>query len=125
MTRTFVILTMALIYGCARSWEPTPLVDGYQIMVMNSEEVYVADARNELIVGPIIEAIGLAPGIIVVDCGTEKRVVNGFENTVGFNVIDTKSGAVTKLLSREQAEGQLRARGLDMPEMRPFDSLLH
>jgi RHS repeat-associated protein len=124
MTKTLVIFFMVLLSGCAKAWEPIALADGYRIMEMNSKEVYVADSSNELVVGPTIESIGLAPGFIIVNCGTEERVVNGFANTVGFNLIDTKTGTVTKRLTKEQAVAELRTRGVNFPDMRPFASFV-
>jgi hypothetical protein len=44
--------------------------------MMGSHEDYVANAQNELILGPEIETIGIAPGVIVVNCGLDE-VVNG------------------------------------------------
>jgi hypothetical protein len=119
------LMLLVLIAGCERKpWAPTPLADGYQIMIMNSEEVYIADGRNELILGPEIEAIGIAPGTIVVDCGLKDVVVNQFANTVGFNVIDTRTGVIWKRLTAAGAAEKLRALGSPMPEMRPLSSYL-
>jgi hypothetical protein len=116
---------LMLITACERSdWKPTPLADGYQIMVMSSEEVYVANAGNELILGPEIETIGIAPGVIVVNCGRNKIVADGLENTAGFNLIDTRNREIIKGLTAAEAEQKLRSRGSSMPEMRPLSSYL-
>jgi hypothetical protein len=116
---------MLLLAGCQHSWKPTPLADGYQIMVMNSQEIYIANADNELLLGPRIETIGAAPGVIVVNCGSEEVVVNGFANTVGLNLIDTSTGRVAKQLTPSQVEEELRSRNTPMPEMRPLSTYLH
>jgi hypothetical protein len=116
---------LLLIAACERSeWKPTPLVDGYQIMVMSSEEVYVANAANDLILGPEIETIGIAPGVIVVNCGPKKIVADGLENTAGFNLLDTRTGVIWKGLTAAEAEQKLRSRNVTMPEMRPLSSYL-
>lgn len=116
---------LILIAACERKpWEPTPLVDGYQIMIMNSDEAYIANVENDLILGPEIEAIGIAPGVIVVDCGLKDVVVNQFANTVGFNVIDTRTGIIWKRLTAAEAEQKLGAQGRAMPEMQPLSSYL-
>jgi hypothetical protein len=94
-------------------------------MVMNGDEAYIANAQNELILGPEIETIGIAPGVIVVNCGLNKVVFNGFENTVGFNLIYTRTGEIMKGLTAAEAEQKLRSRGSSMPEMRPLSSYLH
>ena len=93
-------------------------------MVMSSEEVYVANAQNELILGPEIETIGIAPGVIVVNCGPNKIVADGLENTIGFNLIDTRTGVIWKSLTAAEAEQKLRSRGSSIPEMRPLSSYL-
>ncbi len=116
---------LLLIAACERQpWKPTPLAGEYQIMVMSSEEVYVADAGNELILGPEIETIGIAPGVIVVNCGPNKIVAEGRANTAGFNLIDMATGQVTKGLTSTQAEQHLGSRQIAMPEMRPLSSYL-
>jgi len=115
---------LSLIAACDSSWQPTPLADGFQIMVMNSQEAYVANAENELILGPRIETIGLASGAIVVNCGSDDVVVNGFKNTVGYNLIDTQTGQVTKGLTRAAMEQKLLSIHLSMPEMRSLSSYL-
>jgi hypothetical protein len=114
---------LILIAGC-KPWAPTPLIDGYQIMVMNSQEKYIANARDELILGPNIETIGIATGTIVVNCGLDEVVVNEFANTVGFNLIDTRTGVIWKGLTAGEAEEKLKSRNISMPEMRPLASYL-
>ena len=115
---------LLLVSSCREPWEPTALIDGYQIMIMNSQEAYVANAENELLLGPDIESIGLAPGVIVVNCGEREVVVNEFKNTAGFNVIDTTNGAIVRGLTAEGAAADLRSRGSSMPQMRPLASYL-
>ncbi len=116
---------LILIAACERRpWVPTPLVDGYQIMIMNPDEAYIADAQDELILGTEIEAIGIAPGVIVVNCGRKEIVVNGFANTIGFNLIDTRNKEIIRGLTAAEAEQILGARGSSMPEMRPLSSYL-
>lgn len=120
-----LLALLMLITACERSdWKPTPLVDGYQIMVMSSEEVYVANAQNELILGPEIETIGIAPGVIVVNCGPKKIVADGLENTAGFNLLDTRTGVIWKGLTATEVEQKLKSRKISMPEMRPLSSYL-
>jgi hypothetical protein len=117
----FLVLALA---SCGRAWQAIPLGDGYQIMMMNSEEVYVAKADNELILGPRVNSIGIAPGVIVVDCGSDEVVINGFANTSGLNVIDTRTGAVRKRLTLDEARKELASRNIPVPEMRKLSSYL-
>ena len=124
MRTSLLAFTLILMACGSASWEPVPLTDGYQLMVMNSKEVYVANAQNELLLGPRIQAIGMAPGIIVVDCGTEKVVVNGFENTTGLNMIETKTGAIRKDIAQADLEREMANRNERKPELRPLASYL-
>jgi hypothetical protein len=119
-----LLLGLALLLAACRSssWAPTPLTDGYQLMVMNSKEVYVANAKNELLLGPRVKAIALAPGLIVVDCGNEKIVVNGFENTAGLNLIDTKTGAIRKGITEADLEREMSSRNQREFRLEPLSS---
>jgi hypothetical protein len=117
-------LALLMLVAACEPRTPTPLIDGYQIWVMNSQEKYIGDAQNTLILGPEIETIGIAPGVIVVNSGLNEVVVNEFENTVGFNLIDTRTGEIIKGLKAAEAEQKLRSRGSSMPEMRPLSSYL-
>jgi hypothetical protein len=122
--RALLYSLMLVVAACSKAWEPTALADGYQVMVMNSQEVYVANSESELILGPRIETIGLAPGVIVVNCGRDEVVINGFANTVGFNLIDTQTGQITKGLALSDVEVTLKSRDIPMPEMRALSSYL-
>ena len=73
------LVLLILVAACERHPWATPLVGGYQILMMGSHEDYVANAQNELILGPEIEAIGIVSGVIVVNCGLNE-VVHGSAN---------------------------------------------
>jgi hypothetical protein len=94
-------------------------------LIMNSKEAYVADAQDDLLLGPQIKSMGVAPGIIVVDCGNEDVVANGFHNTVGLNLLDTHTGEVMKNLSKLELATELARRRQLMPELRPLSAYLH
>ena len=116
---------LMLVAACERHPFATPLVGGYQILMMGGHEDYIANAQNRLILGPEIETIGIVSGVIVVNCGLKEGVTNGFANTVGYNLIDTRTGEVIKGLTAAEAEQKLRSRGSPMPEMRPPYSYWH
>jgi len=118
------LLFACLASACTSAWEPVPLAGGYQIMVMNSQEAYIANADRELILGPSIKAIGVAEGVIIVDCGPEERLVNGFANTVGLNLIDTKNGTVMKRLTPPELERVFAGRHEEVPQMRELSVYL-
>ncbi|HEY6922655.1 MAG TPA: hypothetical protein VI653_04240 [Steroidobacteraceae bacterium] len=77
----------------------------------------MADSGQELLLGPTVESIGVVGAQIVVFCGWRKRSVNEFRNTVGYNIIDTKTGVVAKGLDEKGMEGLLRRKNLGVPSM--------
>src|SRR5689334_18371244 len=123
MKRAIVVLVLCLL-GCAEHRDSANLVNGYRLLAMNPRELYVANSANELIVGPTIKTIGVTGNLIVANCGLEKRTVNGFENTTGYNIIDTRSGTVTKQLTEEGMRAQLRRLNAEVPKMQSPSSLL-
>jgi hypothetical protein len=123
MKRAIVIFAL-FVLGCSEHRDSANLVNGYKLLAMNPTELYVANSANELIVGPTIETIGVSGAIIVAYCGLEKRVVNGFENTMGYNIVDTRSGVVTKQLTEEGVRTQLGRLNIEVPKMQSPSSLL-
>jgi len=51
-------------------------------------------------------------------------VANGVSNTVGFNLIDTRTGSIRKKLTLAKAEEALAVRNQKMPEMRDLSAYL-
>jgi hypothetical protein len=119
-----ILVSAFCLLGCAEHRDSANLVNGYKLLAMNPTELYVAKSANELIVGPTIETIGVSGDLIVANCGLEKRTVNGFENTTGYNIIDTRSGLVTKRLTEEGMRTQLGRLNKEVPKMQSPSSLL-
>lgn len=125
MKPNFYSLIIFFLIGCGyEEWKPVKLAGGYQIMIMNAQEVYIADSKNELILGPKVKEIGISPVAIVVYCGDEQVTVNGFSNTTGFNIIELDSGRLKKNLVFAEVEEYMRAKGISIPKMYPLRSYL-
>jgi hypothetical protein len=119
-----IFMFVLMFAGCVGHRDTGNLVNGYKILAMNSAEIYVATPTDELIVGPTIRTIGIAGPVIVAYCGTEKTVANGFQNTTGYNVVNTRTGAVTLSLTEESMRAQLAALNIQVPKMQSPSELL-
>jgi hypothetical protein len=123
--KKLIFFLVLFITACAEHRDTGYLVNGYKVVAMNPLEVYVATPTNELIIGPTIKSMGVTGDIVVVDCGLEKSVVNGFENTTGFNIVDTRTGVVTYNLTEESMKIQLSTLHAREPEMQSPSVLMH
>jgi len=119
-----LLLCMGLV-ACSARHDAGNLVDGYQLLAMNPAELYVAKSDRELVLGPTIEKIGMQNEVIVVYCGMENRAVNGFTNTVGYNVIFAKTGEVVKGLNEQQLHDLLQARNVLPPQLEAPQKYFH
>lgn len=98
--------------------------NGYSLRAMSSTEVYVANPQRELLLGPTVIAIGVVGDHVVAFCGWERRVANGFQNTIGYNIIDTRSGAVVRKLTEAEARAWMESQRLAFPSMRSPSELM-
>lgn len=117
----FLFFLMVALAACAKADPEFELPNGYKIWKMNSSEIYLSQADDELIVGPGLDLLGVAGDVIVVHCLEEKFAINGFENMPGYNLVDTKTGAIEKELSLSELQEMLKKKKLAMPELRKFD----
>lgn len=115
--RWLALLCAGILAACVQRHDAAALIGGYQLLAMNPNEVYVANSEKELILGPTIESVGIIDSEIVVYCGWQQRSVNGFHNTVGYNVIDTKVGSVVKGLDEKAMMSALRGKNLAVPSL--------
>ena len=123
MKKLIFVLVLTAV-GCMEHRDTGSLVNGYKLVAMNSSEIYIANPTDELIIGPTIKTVGITGDVIVAYCGMEKTVANGFENTRGYNIVDTRSGAVTTRLTEEGMRAQLSASNLKEPKMQSPSALL-
>lgn len=115
--RRLSILLLILVGACGSRPYQWQLPNGYTVFAANSTEVYVANAQRELLLGPSLKSVGISGDLIVVFCGWEPTVANGFRNTVGYSVLDTRTGQLVTGLNEQQANAEMRLRGQNMPEL--------
>lgn len=96
------------------------LPGGYRVWVMNSQEVYLADRNDALMLGPALEQLGVTGGFIVARCGKAAPGVHTTVRTEGYVLLDVSSGGIVAGLTREQAESRLRELGAALPELEPY-----
>lgn len=118
MMSRLTFLLFLLLSGCLEHKDVRSLPNGYKIFSASSEEIYVLNSSDEALVGPVINSVGFVGDVIVVYCGWEKIVANGFQNTVGYNIVDTRKNAVIKNLSEEDVRSTLKNMNIEMPEMK-------
>lgn len=122
--KKWIFILVLTVAGCMEHRDAGDLVNGYKLLAMNSSEIYIANPSDELLIGPTIKTIGITGEVIIAYCGMEKTVVNGFENTTGYNIVDTRTGAVTSRLTEESMRSQLGTLNLKEPKMVSPSALL-
>jgi hypothetical protein len=96
-----------------------PLVNGYKIWMMNSKEIYVGAPDDVLLVGPKLEELALVNSFIVGKCSLEDITINGFRNTKGYFLIDTKKKSTKVELSKEHVLIELKKLGIkELPTLK-------
>lgn len=86
---------------------------------MNPREIYLANAKNELVVGFSIASVGVDNEIIVVECTDRDETTNGFKNMSGYSIVYTDSGRINVGLDRKQFEYKAKEIGFPLSSMRP------
>jgi hypothetical protein len=121
-----LVLVMSLLVsaGCTARKVEAPLPNGYSVLAMGSTEMYIADPQRELLFGPTLVSVGIVDEFVVAFSGWESTERNGFYNTVGYNILDTKSAQVVKKLTQEEARNWFSAKGLEMPALQSPSELL-
>lgn len=106
--------------GCADRAVTRPLPDGYKVWVMNSEEIYVSDARNELLVGPLLKQVGVTERYIVTTSEVAGSSYIGNLHTSGYSLIERSTRRVMTGMTEVEAKRQLSQVGESMPELLDF-----
>jgi hypothetical protein len=119
-----MLMSLLMFAGCAARKDAASLPNYYSVLAMGSTEMYVADPQHELLLGPTLVSVGVVDQFVVAFCGWEASERNGFSNTVGYNILDTRSAQVVKKLSEEEARNWLSARGLEMPVLQSPSAIL-
>ena len=113
-------LTVALSAGLWWLRPSVRLPAGYRIFFASGSEVYLVDPQDDNVIGATLVEIQVQSGIIV-GRNVPRPGDQVFEgNKPGYFVIETGAGRITRGLSREQLEQQLRALGLPgIPPLHP------
>lgn len=93
------LLILSILAGCSESKNSVSLPDGFKIWVMNSKEVYLANAGDELLVGPYLKNVGLTKNYIVTTSLKADSNYTGKIETSGYSIIEIKSGRIFTHLS--------------------------
>lgn len=120
ISRMAVTLILACTLGCSSQTATRTLPDGYKVWVMNSEEVYVSNADNELLVGPLLKQIGVTHRHIVTTSKVAGPSYIGNLRTSGFSLIERSTGNLTTGMTKADAARKLSATGESMPELVDF-----
>jgi hypothetical protein len=112
-----VTLIVLVLVACNSHTDKRTLPNGYAVFAAGSTELYLANPQRELLLGPTLVSIGIVDPYVVVYCGWENSERNGFANTVGYNILNTKDGLIEKRLSEDAARAWLTLRGLQFPTM--------
>jgi hypothetical protein len=115
-----VAFLVACAFGCADKATTTPLPGGYKVWVMNSEEVYVSDAGNELLVGPLLRKIGVTKRHIVTTSEAAGPGYIGNLRTSGYSLIERSTRKVTTGMTEDEATRKLSQMGESMPALLDF-----
>ncbi|MBB6574824.1 hypothetical protein [Xanthomonas arboricola] len=111
------LLILSILAGCSESKNSVSLPDGFKIWVMNSKEVYLANAGDELLVGPYLKNIGLTKNYIVTTSLKADSNYTGKIETSGYSLIERKSGRVFTHLSEIEVKKTLAEKGEYFPKL--------
>jgi hypothetical protein len=117
-----LLLILLATSACGRSDPPADLPGGYKVWIMNANEIYLANANNELIAGPALRKIGATQRHIVAWCEEPDKAYTGNVRTVGYSVVDLSNGSLSSGLTEEQAKKELTEEGSTFPEMKGFEA---
>ncbi|MGV7166805.1 hypothetical protein ACDI35_11730 [Xanthomonas axonopodis pv. cajani] len=114
------LLTTLIFAGCSENKDPVSLPDGFKIWVMNSKEVYLSKADDELLVGPHLKDIGITETYIVTKSLKADSSYTGKIDTSDYSLVERRSGRVFTHLSRVEAKKILAERGENFPEISEY-----
>jgi hypothetical protein len=107
-----------MLSGCDAQQEPVALINGYKLWAMNPHEIYIADDKDALLVGPGLQKIAIADDLIIAVCSQETFSSNGFANTRGYSILDTRKKLNMISLTEAQAHKNLSDSDVSSPTLR-------
>jgi hypothetical protein len=112
----FVLVTLVLI-GCSPRKDVGELPNGYLLMSLSSQELFVAAPNQALLVGPDVKELAVTGEVIVIRCGGERKTINGFTGTVGYNIVDSRSGQLFTNLTDAEYHARLKELNVEQPRL--------
>lgn len=114
------IFMSAFISGCTRA-TLSDLPDGYKIWVISSEEIYVSDSSNELLVGPHLRQVGVTKHYIVTTSEAAGPNYVGNLRTSGYSLIERPTRRVETQMTESQVKERLSRVAESMPLLSEFN----
>ncbi len=122
IVRILLMLLCLTLSACSARQASQHLPGGYNVWVMNAQEIYLADRNKELLVGPGLRSIGITKEHIVAFSDPPSSGYIGNLRTDGYSVLDVSTGDVSTRLSKQEAQALLTSKGESFPEMLSFDA---
>lgn len=121
----YCLLFVVLLTGCTKQKsenEIQTLPVGFNIWVMNDEEIYIANKNNELLVGPSLRNVAITNKFIIAFCDSPPDKFEGYTTTVKYSAIDITSGSVKTNLSVEAVKELLKKNNENFPVMSDYNN---
>ncbi len=125
VTLTFSLLLLFLLPACSKQKpgdEILPLPSGFNVWVMNDEEIYIANKNNELLVGPSLRRVAITHKFIIAFCDSPPDKFEGYPSTIGYNAINIETGMVKTNLSIEAVTDLLSKNDEKLPVMLDYNN---
>lgn len=119
------LLLLVLLPACSKQEskeEIQTLPSGFNVWVMNDEEIYIANKNNELLVGPSLRNIAITNKFIIAFCDSPPDKFEGYPETVEYSAIDIASGSVKTNLSIEAVRDILKKNNENLPVMSDYNN---
>lgn len=117
-----VVLFAGLVSSCAQRRDFGCLIDGYSVAAPSGAELALMAPDGTMVLERYVDQVGVAPGHLIALCkvpaNNQEQPQKDETPCAGYNVIDTRSGAVVRGLSKERAIAMLEATGSGNPEMK-------
>lgn len=115
------VLMATLLVGCSQG---EPLPHGYEVFFASASEaslVKPATKGGEIIAGPHVAELGSSGDCIFGRIEPKKGIPPHPDHTPGFFIIDSATDTVTTGLDRDRWLTELKAVGVDSPQLYPTE----
>ncbi len=116
-------LILVLLFGITScySTQKEKLPNGYKIWKMNSQETFISDINDTLIVGPSVVKIGVVNEYIIAFSDTPNPEWIGKNPTIGYSIVNTISHDYQTNLTKDSINIQLKNLNQSFPNMKSID----